>query len=178
MASKSLADRFAAVTETKVNEEFMQHSYEELSQMRISFGETKLNQKFIDVIEQDPKYVKWFAKKYAESQKRAHQAFLYFINIYVERLELTQEGTSVESPKNQTSNLMLKPKAKCALKPSVVPEEVSSWSEDELERSWSVEDEVSQQDQRLNNMENTMSQIASQLQILTQMIHHQQTAAP
>jgi hypothetical protein len=57
MASKSLADRFATVTETKVNEEFMQDSYEELSQMRISFGETKLNQKFIDVIEQDPKYV-------------------------------------------------------------------------------------------------------------------------
>jgi hypothetical protein len=73
---------------------------------------------------------------------------------------------------------MLKPKAKSAPKPSVVPEEVSSWSEDELERSWSVEDEVSQQGQRLNNMETTMSQIANQLQILTQMIHHQQTAAP
>jgi hypothetical protein len=41
-----------------------------------------------------------------------------------------------------------------------------------------VEDEVSQQGQRLNNMETTMSQIANQLQILTQMIHHQQTAAP
>ena len=177
MASKSLADRFAAVTETKVNEEFMQHSYEELSQMRISFGETKLNQKFIDVIEQDPKYVKWFTKKYAESQKRSHQAFIYFINLYVERLELTQQGTSVESPKNQTMNLMLKPKAKSVPKPSVMPEEVSSWSEDELERSWSVEDEVSQQGQRLNNMETAMSQIANQLQILTQMIHNQQTAA-
>ena len=98
MANKTLADRFAAVTETKVNEEFIQQSYKELSQMRISFGETRLNQKFIDVIEQDHKYVKWFTKKYAESQKRAHQAFIYFISLYVERMELTQEGTTMASP--------------------------------------------------------------------------------
>ena len=143
---------------------------EELSQMRISFGETKLNQKFIDVIEQDPKYVKWFSKKYAESQKKAHQAFLYFLNLYVERLELTQEGITMGSTKFQAVSETLKPKSKCAPKPSMVSEDISSWSEDELERSWSVEDEVSQQGQRLNNMEATMSQIANQLQILTQMI--------
>ena len=170
MASKTLADRFSAVVETKVNEEFMKMSYEEPSQMRISFGETKLNQKFIDVIEQDPKYVKWFSKKYAESQKKAHQAFLYFLNLYVERLELIQEGITMGSTKFQAVSETLKPKSKCAPKPSMVSEDISSWSEDELERSWSVEDEVSQQGQRLNNMEATMSQIANQLQILTQMI--------
>lgn len=80
--------------------------------MRISFGETKLNQKFIDVIEQDHKYVKWFTKKYAESQKRAHQAFIYFIGLYVERMELTQEGTTVASPRNQAMISTLKPKTK------------------------------------------------------------------
>jgi hypothetical protein len=177
MANKTLADRFAAVTETKVNEEFIQQSYKELSQMRISFGETRLNQKFIDVIEQDHKYVKWFTKKYAESRKRAHQAFIYFISLYVERMELTQEGTTMASPRNQAMISTLKPKTKGAPKLSVVPEDISSWSEDELDQSWSVADEVSQQGERLNNMEYTMSQIANQLQILTQMIHAQQTAS-
>ena len=71
----------------------------------------------------------------------------------------------------------LKPETKGAPKLSVVPEDISSWSEDELDQSWSVADEVSQQGERLNNMENTMSQIAKQLQILTQMIHAQQTAS-
>ena len=95
---------------------------------------------------------------------------MYFLNLYVERLELTQEGITMGSTKFQAVSETLKPKSKCAPKPSMVSEDISSWSEDELERSWSVEDEVSQQGQRLNNMEATMSQIANQLQILTQMI--------
>ena len=35
-------------------------------------------------------YVKWFAKTYAKSEKTSHKSFLFFLNLYVERLELTQ----------------------------------------------------------------------------------------
>ena len=44
--------------------------------------------------------------------------------------------------------------------------ERSTWSDDELSRSWSVEDEVNQQGHRLNNMESTLAQIAQQMQVL------------
>jgi hypothetical protein len=91
MASSSLVDRFQALQTQKKTEEFQAMSYQELADMRITFGETKLNQKFITVIEEDPKYTQWFARKYQNSQKESHQAFLYFLQLYVERKELETE---------------------------------------------------------------------------------------
>ena len=99
MASSDLVDRFKALQTQKKTEEFQGMSYQELADMRVTFGEAKLNQKFIDVIEGDPKYTQWFARKYQNSQKESHRAFLYFLEIYVERKEMEKSlETQGEDP--------------------------------------------------------------------------------
>ena len=130
----SLSERFAAVMETKEQESFDKMSFDQMAQMKISFEEAKLNQRFLDVVEQDPKYVKWFTKKYGESQKPSHRSFLRFINLDVERRELEQGKES--HPKPSSSTMGLKPKAKCS--PSLAPETESlgSWSEEDLPPAW------------------------------------------
>lgn len=174
----SLADRFAAVVEQKQEEEFQKISFAQLSDLRISFGETKLNQRYIDVVKEDPKYVKWFAKKYAQSEKSSHRSFLYFLNLYVERMELTQGNLAPDDHPESPARLNLRAKAKCAPRPSAPPSEVGSWSDEDLGRSWSVQAEVNQQGERLNSMEGTLAQIAQQLQALSQMVMAQNQPRP
>jgi hypothetical protein len=178
MSALSLVERFSKVTEKKNQDEFLKMSYADLSEQRITFGEAKVNQRYIDVVQQDPKYVKWFTGKYQDSQKPGHRSFLFFINMYVERMELTQGTGQTESPSNSPVQKTLKAKSKSAPRASSPPIERSTWSDDELSRSWSVEDEVNQQGHRLNNMESTLAQIAQQMQVLTQMVtqHHQSNA--
>ena len=167
-SASSLADRLQAVTHHRVNDDFLKMSYDQMSQLRITFGETKLNQKYIEVLETDPKYAQWFARKYAGSQKPAHQSFLYFMNLYVERLVLNQ---------GKVPEARSKSKAK---KPETVPSEAgshASWSDAELAPSWDVmreetsaqlQEEIGMQNQRITNMEHTLTQIVQQLQALTQ----------
>jgi hypothetical protein len=86
----------------------------------------------------------------------------------VERLELTQEKVSEARSKSK------------AKKPETVPSEAgshASWSDAELAPSWDVmreetsaqlQEEIGVQNQRITNMENTLTQIVQQLQALTQ----------
>ena len=171
-ASKSLSDRFAAVTDQKVQEDFMKMSYSELSELRIAFGESKVNQKYIDVVQQDPKYVKWFTQRYQDSQKQAHKSFLFFIQMYVERMELSQGKENIQTMPGSPRRPAPHAKSKSAPRPTEIHSEAGSWSDgdESLGRSWNVENEVTQQGYRLNAMESTLSQIAQQMQMLTQMI--------
>lgn len=170
MSSKSLADRFAAVTEQKVQEDFMKMSYAELADLRITFGEAKVNQRYIDVVQQDPKYVKWFTQKYQKSEKMAHRTFLFFIQLYVERMELTQGKDQANTPPESPQGLVLHAKSKSAPRRARSPAEISSWTDEELSQAGSVENVAIQQEHRLNAMESTLSQIAHQVQMLTQTI--------
>lgn len=175
MASSSRADRFQAVTSQKKIKEYQKMSCDERSKMRVSFGETKLNQTFLEVIETDPKYVQWFRSKYGNSQKASHLPFLYFVSLYVERLELTQET----SPKGHPETMIpgFKAKAKAMDKKPIDLESDGVWSESEAGKPWSVvqeensliQAELSVQKDRISHMENSLSQIAPQLQHLTQM---------
>eukprot|EP00435_Cladocopium_sp_Y103_P013949 s3079_g3.t1 len=165
-----------AVTNQSRQEEFRNMSYEQLSQMRIAFGEAKVNQKFIDVIQEDPKYVQWFVKKYSESKKVSHLPFLYFVELYLERLELTQDSPNAKENKEQFK-MPMTTKSKAAAKKPIDLESQDSWSESEPSKPWSVvheenqviQDELSVQKDRISNMENSLSQIAIQLQTLTQL---------
>ena len=173
MATSSLADRLQAVTSQKKQEEFQKMSYDQLAQMRVSFGESKVNQTFQEVVETDPKYVQWFIRKYGDSQKASHQPFLYFVNLYVERLELMQE----KSPKGTHELPMMGLKAKAKTKKPIDLESEEGWSEPESGKPWSVvqeensiiQAELRTQKDRISNMESSLSQIAQQLQNLTQM---------
>ena len=94
----------------------------------VVWRETKLNQtSSLEVIETDPKYVQWFRSKYGNSQKASHLPFLYFVSLYVERLELTQET----SPKGHPETMIpgLKAKAKAMDKKPIDLESDGVWSE-------------------------------------------------
>ena len=176
MPKISLADRFQALQEDQKKEEFMALSYEQLSQMRIAFGETKVNQTFLEVIEGDPKYVQWFARKYQDSKKEAHQAFLHFLDIYLERKEMERGlEQTVESPRR----LHLQPKSKSRPAPRLPAEDGSpnSWIAETM--PWEgpmdehlvplpVQEELDENRRRITNMENALVQISQQLQVLTQ----------
>ena len=148
-------------------------SYDQLAQMRVSFGESKVNQTFQEVVETDPKYVQWFIRKYGDSQKASHQPFLYFVNLYVERLELMQE----KSPKGTHELPTMCLKAKSKTKKPIDLESEEGWSEPESGKPWSVVQEENSiiqvelitQKERISNMESSLSQIAQQLQNLTQL---------
>jgi len=180
MATSTLSDRFQAVTQVKKSEEFRSMSFAQLAEMRISFGESKLNEKFIAVVEQDPKYVQWFTKKYADSKKPSHQAFLYFIEIYVERMELEKGIEESQVPKS-TAQPMLSSKSKAAPRKAIDLESQGSWSDSEPSKPWSVvqeenqiiHEELSVQRDRITSMESSLSQIAQQLQSLMQLTAQQ-----
>ena len=131
----SLSERFGAVTSEKTKVSFLKMSYHQLANQRIAFGEAKLNHKFKDVTEQDPKYTAWFVKKYEGSQKQAHQVFLHFSRLYTERLEMTLESDPLSRP----STLELRAKSK-AMHPEVPGDKSPhSWTDEEVEsKPWSV----------------------------------------
>eukprot|EP00435_Cladocopium_sp_Y103_P006845 s5108_g2.t1 len=172
----SLADRFQAVTAQKSKVSFMQMSYDQLANQRIAFGEAKLNQKFKEVVEQDPKYTAWFVKKYEGSQKHAHQMFLHFIDLYTERLEMNLEA----EPLAQPAPMELRAKSKATRPENLEIGSQHSWSDEEGDsKPWSVvqeensalmKEEIVQQSSRIENMENALYQITQQLQALTQVM--------
>ena len=150
-------------------------SYDQLAQMRIAFGETKVNQTFQEVVETDPKYVQWFTRKYGDSQKATHRPFLYFVELYVERMELIQD----KSPRGEQVIPTPGLQAKAKMAPRRMPdmESEDEWSEPGSVKPWSmvqeenlqIQAEMSAQRERISNMENSLSQIMQQLQALTQM---------
>jgi len=186
MAQSTLADRLHAVTSQKNSGEFMKMSYEQLATQRITFGEAKLGQRFQDVLQQDPKHATWFLKKYETSQKPAHQAFVHFISLYVERQEMQLET----EPLAQPSKYELKAKAKAQPMRVQYPEtpdnaSQASWSEEDVSKPWSViqeetsqriQEEVMHQNGRIENMENALQQITHQLQALTHAMLNQGNA--
>ena len=174
MAAMNLAERLQAVTQNKKTEEYQKMSYDQLSKMRIAFGEAKVNQTYQEVLENDPKYVQWFVRKYGESKKEAHRAFLYFTNLYVERLELTQESqTPLETG---VTAMGTHAKSKAVPKKPIDLESEESWSSEEgkpwsvvQEENVAIQGELSVQRERISHMESSLSQIMHQLQNLTQL---------
>ena len=174
MASMSLAERFQAVTAHVKTEEYQKKSYDELSKMTIAFGEAKVGQTFQEVIQTDPKYVQWFTRKYGESQKETHKAFLYFINLYVERQELTQGSDQKDPQKPHVSAMALKAKSRAAPSHNVDSVSQDSWSEEDM--PWiptsaphQMAEEVEIQGARITRIEDSLTQITQQLQALMSM---------
>ena len=174
MAMTSLADRLQAVTSQKKQEEFMTKTYEELSRLPIAFGEAKVGMTYLEVIEKDPKYAQWFARKYAHSTKETHRSFLFFLNMYVERQELKRGEDHHQVPLTPRPNLDLKAKSRAAPPHCAETGSQDSWSEPDM--TWEpyappnaqISEEVQMQGQRINNMENMLSQISQQLQMIMQ----------
>lgn len=173
MANMTLADRFAAVTETKAHTAVLRGAVSDAHLLRRDEAEPEIHRcdrarsQVCQVVHQE------VCREPKASSPGVHLLHRPLCGTNGADSGRNHRGISKEPSHDQHAEA----KDQGAPKLSVVPEDISSWSEDELDQSWSAADEVSQQGERLNNMENTMSQIANQLQILTQMIHAQQTAS-
>ena len=66
--------------------------------------------------------MKWFTGKYQDSQKPGDRSFLFFINMYVERMELTQGTGQTESPPDSPVQKTLKAKSKSAPRATSPPD--------------------------------------------------------
>ena len=174
MANRSLADRFQMIqtTQTKHAQEdrLMSMSFEEMGKLTIRFGESKVGQQYSEVVQEDQKYCQWFIRKFAELSKREHREFLHYLNLYVERKELEVIGLDHAAPKSQA-----KPpnKTKAGMAHGSQSNGPSMIDLDPEDETW---DQISAQgmitenrnSQRLDVIEDALSQIMTQLQVLTQ----------
>ena len=156
----------------------MSMSFEEVGQLTIRFGESKLGQQFSEVVKEDQKYCQWFIRKFAESSKPEHREFLHYLNLYVERKELELNVLDQAVPKSKA-----KPptKIKAGMAHGSQSNGPSMIDFDPEEESW---DQISaqglivenQNSQRLDVIEDALSQIMNQLQVLTQVTQNSSLA--
>ena len=173
MSSSTLADRFQLIqaTQTKNNQvdRLMNMSFEEAGLLTIRFGESKMGQKFQDVVKEDQKYCQWFLRKFAESTKPEHMEFVHYLNMYVERKELEMDlptGTQAQpKPKGMPKKQGGPGRGNPCGAPSTIDIDLEEESWDQLSaQSAQVENHNSQ---RLDVIENALSHIMNQLQVLT-----------
>ena len=117
-------------------------SFQQLSEVTISFGQTKVGQKYGAVIQSDPRYSRWFLGKYSDSPKMAHRTFVRFLNLWIERKELEQEHGKTD-----------------------LDLEEDAW--DEISGMASEKNAVAVNSQRLDQVEEVLKHVLNQLQILT-----------
>lgn len=122
MSEVNLAERFSAVNQAQGRKDqshkLQSMSMEQLSELTIKFGDTKVGQTYRAVVTEDPKYCQWFLRKYSASEKPEHAEFIYFLSLWVERKELElgetiKTTTTKEVPKAKTGSASGK-----AVKPS------------------------------------------------------------
>ena len=174
MANRSLADRFQMIqtTQTKHAQEdrLMSMSFEEVGQLTIRFGESKVGQQFSEVVKEDQKYCQWFIRKFAESSKPEHREFLHYINLYVERKELELNGLDQAAPKAKAKPPTKTQAGMAHGSQSNGPSMIDLDPEDETWDQISAQGLITENrnSQRLDVIEDALSQIMNQLQVLTQ----------
>lgn len=180
MTSPDLVSRFDTVHALKTLEDqdqaLQQMSYEELARQPILFGEAKKGQKYGEVVQKDPAYCRWFLKKWINSPKAEHRMFCHFLNMWIERKELslgieTTPGEMV-GPEPTNSHVCPKAKAKSVGKPfkPLMPidldlEEEECWDRLSQDHKTDKEDETAK---RLDHLEGVLSEVIGQLQMLSQ----------
>eukprot|EP00435_Cladocopium_sp_Y103_P029323 s3443_g7.t1 len=143
----SLAQRLqnvqAPMTETRPDLSHL--SLQDLKEQKIAFGKTHQGRTFQEVWDNEQTWVKWFVQRFADSNKAEHVIFLKFVELMIERAELTGKTvpltnqTEVEkvlalSHAPKMSSAMPKTKAKAQAKMAAqIPVETSVWDLDEEE---------------------------------------------
>lgn len=168
----SLTERFDAVqtSEKKTIQEDQLHqmSLPQLAEMTISFGQTKLGQKYGEVINTDPRYCRWFLGKYGDSQKMEHRTFVRFLRLWIERKELEQKQQNSPSAKTMPNSRPLPDHGKRSQpSPSVgsIDLDEEPWDEIQLPATENLAEEMNAH--RLDQVEGVLKHVLTQLQLLT-----------
>eukprot|EP00434_Breviolum_minutum_P027646 symbB.v1.2.024453.t1/scaffold2319.1/size82456/2 len=179
----ALAKRLQQV-QTKVNEplpDFSKMSLAELENEPITFGTAHKGQSYQEVWHSDQAWILWFTQHYGQSKKASHRQFLHFVELMVERAELTQEAVPVYEPNKHLPPASKDsgkpyPKGKCMAKPSIPPAGSDETEEDDIPSQFDmvefpnepVNATIGHLESRMLNLENALSQV----------IHHLENLAP
>ena len=86
-----------ATTEAKPDLSHM--SLQEMKDQKISFGKTHHGRTFQDMWDNEQSWTTWFVQRYSNSGKAEHMVFLKFVELMVERAELTGQGVPLTNQK-------------------------------------------------------------------------------
>lgn len=173
----SLADRFNKVRNQAQEDDQMARlqtmSFQQLQDRTIQFGKSKVGMPFHEVVHTDPGYCQWFLRSWGDSKKPEHVEFLYYLRLYIEKMEATS-GTEeeVQTPRPEvlrSQGKLSMPKAKAKTSPSTASWEAIEKEEEDLEERVMMHS-------RMDQMEHVLSQIVQQLQHLT--VQSQSSAYP
>ena len=74
---------------------FDKYSLDELKQMKVAFGQVGRGSSFIHMWETNQSWVGWVVSHFEKSPQEEHAIFIYFVELMVERLELSGEKVKV-----------------------------------------------------------------------------------
>ena len=160
--------------------DFSKWSMAELEASQIDFGQAQKGKSYAQVWNEAQGWVTWFVQHYEKSNKPAHQKFLHYVTLKVEKAELTKQKIpvvdNVEAPKkipqtHQIPKIKAKAKGRSSARTEETPcpwDDVEDPSIFEMIDAEEIEEvpvleplwpNTSQLEARVANMENALSRV-------------------
>lgn len=167
LAQPSLADRLSQVVLGKDTADYQSQSMTELAQWKIRFGQAKKNMTFEQLMTEDPKYVQGFLRRYETKGIPGHQPFLRYVHLYLEHQEKqkgSQKSPTTENKKTQGAiEIDLSSDSEWSEANTLQPPSRSS-----TKKAMAMQGEMENQNQRINNIEQVVNSLASQMSQMTE----------
>ena len=166
-------------------------SLDQLRNQKITFGRTHTGRSFQHMWDNEQGWITWFVQRYSESTKAEHLIFLRYVELEVERAELTgtqvpvinlkdieKAMTTSNSPTLPTPRTQV-PKAKAKSMPMNLPE-VNAWEEEEDPELFEViqSEQNATAQSSITNLENRILGIENALTAIMQHIENQGNRHP
>ncbi|OLQ00779.1 hypothetical protein AK812_SmicGene16521 [Symbiodinium microadriaticum] len=175
----TLAARFARLRNPSLNlslEELENLTLEQLQDMTIDFGKAMKGRTYLDVVENEGDWTKWFLDHFKNSEKHNHKAFTIFVEKYVKQSEqieaelLSAEGSAEPATTTMPRTAAPKPRPKAYPRHAVVSSDrgptTDQWDllsvSGELEPA--LDNQVSSLATRMTQLEHVMEQVLVTLQ--------------
>ena len=147
-----------------LNVPFEEMTMEQLSQSKVEFGKSKLNQTFAEAF-QDQQWTMFIVKNYEKSSKPEHRKFLHYVDMMVKGPDPVGRKTCVKSKSKPPTS------ASASTKPAPDVQEFEEMSEPweipDAEMIASLHGHQVELFQRMYTIENTLKQVVDHLQALT-----------
>ena len=181
MVMSTLAQRLQKVQlpQTTPEFDFSKYTMDQLETYRIKFGKTHVGQTFNHMWCHEQKWVLWFSQHYSQSTKWEHRLFLHYVELKVERCELSGIAVPVTSsrskeaqPTSMETPPMMLPQAKARMAPTKCSQP-SVWDQEVDTELFEVINEgppeenleaVSHMEARMATLENAINHIIHHLE--------------
>lgn len=179
----SLAQRLqkVQVATTEAKPDLSHMSLQEMKDQKISFGKTHHGRTFQDMCDNEQSWTTWFVQRYSNSGKAEHMVFLKFVELMVERAELTGQGVpltnqkEVEKTRSLTGAQASQPEvnhgARAKAKAMVtVPIQTSLWDYEDDPETFEMLSETApiQENVKIMNLESRMQGVETALASILQ----------